>query len=73
MRGGKGVSEELTNLKKGMYENVRREKNKNVKKIHKNVSREGEGQKLVKIYLKWINFCMNKILRTATLVDFCVV
>ena len=41
--------------------------------MHKNVRREEEGQKLAKIYLKWINFRMNKILRTVTSVDFCVV
>ena len=41
--------------------------------MHKNVRIEGEGQKLAKIYLKWINFRMNKILGTVTSVDFCVV
>ena len=64
----------LTSLKNGMHKNVRREKHKNVrKKIHKNVRREGEGQKLAKIYLKWINFCMDTISRTVTSVGFCVV
>ena len=43
------------------------------KKMHKNVRREGEGQKLAQIYLKLINFRMDKISRTATSVDFCVV
>ena len=38
--------------------------------MHKNVRREGEGQKLDKIYLKWINFRMDKILQTAASVDF---
>ena len=42
-------------------------------KMHKNVRREGEGQKLINIYLKWINFRMDKISRTATSVDSCVV
>ena len=41
--------------------------------MHKNVRREGEGQKFAKIYLKWINFRMDKISRTATSVDFCVI
>ena len=42
-------------------------------KMHKNVRRDGEGQKLAKIYLKWISFRMDKISRTASSVDFCVV
>ena len=41
--------------------------------MHKNGRKEEEGQKLSKNYLKWINFCLDKILRTATSVDFCVV
>ena len=41
--------------------------------MNKNVRREGEGQKLINIYLKWINFRMDKISRTATSVDSCVV
>ena len=61
-----GVSELLHSLKKSMHKNVRKEK-------HKYVREEGEGQKLAKIYLKGINFRMDKILRTATSVDFCVV
>ena len=40
---------------------------------HKNVRREGECQKLAKIYLKGINFRMDKISRTVTSVNFCVV
>ena len=42
----------LTSLKKGMHKNVRREK-------YNNVRREGEGQKLAEIYLKWISFRMD--------------
>ena len=41
--------------------------------MHGNLGREGEGQKLDKIYLKWINFRMDKISRTASSIDFCVV
>ena len=40
--------------------------------MHKNFRREREGQKLPKIYLKWINAPMDKISQTATSVDFCV-
>ena len=53
----------LTSLKKGMHKNVRREKHKNVrKKKRKNVRREGGGwSKIGEIYLKWINFRIEKI------------
>ena len=37
------------------------------------IKKEGEGQKLAKIYLRWINFRLDKISRTVTSVDFCVV
>ena len=41
--------------------------------MDKNVRRESEGQKVAKIYLKWINFCMDKTLPIAISDDFCVV
>ena len=41
--------------------------------MDKNVRTEREGQKVAKIYLKWINFCMDKTSPTAILADFCVV
>ena len=41
--------------------------------MQKNVRKKREGQKLAKINLKWINFCMDKISGTATSIDFCVV
>ena len=40
--------------------------------MQKNVRREEEGQKLAKIYLKRINFRVDKISWTATSVNFCV-
>ena len=42
---------------------------KNAQKCQKG----GGGSKLTNIYLKWINFDMDKISRTATSVDSCVV
>ena len=53
---------------------IRREKHENVrKKMQENVRIEGKGQKLAKIYLKRINFFMDKISGTATSFHFCVV
>ena len=37
------------------------------------MKKKGEGQKLAKIYFRWINFRLDKISRTVTSVDFCVV
>ena len=62
----------LTSLKKGMHKISEWRSMKMSEKMYENVRREGEGQKLAKIYLKWINFRMDKISRTATSVDFCV-
>ena len=44
-----------------------------LEKMLKNVRGDMEGKKSAKIYLKCIIFCMDKISRTATSVDFCVV
>ena len=63
----------LTSLKKGMIKMSEGRSIKMSEKTQKDVRSEGEGQKLTKINLKWINFCMDKISRTTTSIDFCVV